>query len=63
MNKIVDKILKKYLVFVGFSWDGYIEWYEALVLLLLYVLYVGLMKINPKLMDAMLKLEERVTAW
>lgn len=39
--------------FIGFSWDGYFTHYEAVLLLLLYVLYIVLMVFNPKLMDWM----------
>lgn len=49
-------------VFVGFSWDGYIEWWEALILLLLYFFYVALMKFNPQLMDFLLKIEQNCSS-
>jgi len=39
--------------FIGFSWDGYFTHYEAVLLLLLYILYIVLMVFNPKLMDWM----------
>ena len=45
------------VVFIGFSWDGKLEWYEALILLLLYVFYIVLMKFNAHLMKLLLKIE------
>ena len=45
------------VVFIGFSWDGKLEWYEALILLLLYVFYIVLMKFNTHLMKLLLKIE------
>jgi Ca2+/Na+ antiporter len=39
------------IVFAIFSWDGLFEFYEAVVLLALYVLYIIVMKFNPQLMD------------
>ncbi|KAK3744351.1 hypothetical protein QZH41_016484 [Actinostola sp. cb2023] len=38
-------------VFIVFAWDGVFELYEAVILLLLYVMYIILMKFNPQLMD------------
>ena len=35
--------------FIGFSWDGYFQHYEAAILLSLYVLYIVIMIFNPKL--------------
>ncbi|CAG5101937.1 Oidioi.mRNA.OKI2018_I69.chr1.g68.t2.cds [Oikopleura dioica] len=32
---------------VGFAWDGYITWWEALILTALYVIYVVIMAFNP----------------
>ncbi|XP_028513776.1 sodium/potassium/calcium exchanger 1 isoform X2 [Exaiptasia diaphana] len=37
--------------FILFAWDGVFEFYEALILLILYLLYIVLMKFNPRLMD------------
>lgn len=37
--------------FILFAWDGVFEFYEAVVLLVLYFLYILLMKFNPRLMD------------
>ena len=39
--------------FIGFAWDGYFEHYEAVILLLLYSLYICLMVVNAKIMDWM----------
>lgn len=39
------------IVFAIFSWDGVFEFYEALILLILYFLYILVMKFNPQLMD------------
>ena len=40
---------------VGFAWDGYITWWEALILTALYVIYVIIMAFNPQLMTFLLK--------
>lgn len=37
--------------FILFAWDGVFEFYEAAVLLVLYLFYIVLMKFNPRLMD------------
>lgn len=37
-------------LFIGFSWDGKLEWYEMLVLLLVYAVYIVVMKFNDYLM-------------
>lgn len=39
------------VVFAIFSWDGVFEFYEALVLLILYFFYILIMKFNPQIMD------------
>lgn len=44
-------------VFIGFAWDGEFQWYEALVLLLLYVAYIVIMKFNPYLMKLLARIE------
>ncbi|XP_072179922.1 sodium/potassium/calcium exchanger 3-like isoform X2 [Diadema setosum] len=38
--------------YIIFSWDVYITWWEALLLLILYIIYLVLMKFNPKIMAA-----------
>ena len=45
------------VVFIGFSWDGKLTWYEALILLSLYATYIVIMKFNGRLMDLLLKVE------
>lgn len=40
-------------VFSWFAWDGKFEFYESIILLVLYILYIVLMKFNSKLMDAL----------
>ena len=45
------------VVFIGFSWDGKLEWYEALILLLIYVFYIGIMKFNSHLLRLLAKIE------
>ena len=37
-------------LFIGFSWDGVFHWYEALIMLILYIAYILIMKVNPYLM-------------
>ena len=44
-------------VFIGFSWDGMFQWWEALILLLLYVAYIVIMKFNPYLMKLLAMIE------
>ena len=44
-------------LFIGFAWDGKLEWYEALTLLVMYILYIVLMKFNPYLMKLLTKVE------
>ena len=44
-------------VFTGFVWDGQIQWYEALILLLIYVAYIVLMKFNSHLLNLLAKIE------
>ncbi|XP_031548697.1 sodium/potassium/calcium exchanger 3-like [Actinia tenebrosa] len=39
------------VLFAVFSWDGVFKLYEALILLALYIFYIGVMKYNPQLMD------------
>ena len=39
------------ILFIIFSWDGVIEMYEGVTLLVLYALYIVVMVFNPKLMD------------
>jgi Ca2+/Na+ antiporter len=39
------------ILFIIFSWDGVIEMYEAVILLVLYILYIVIMVFNPRLMD------------
>ena len=45
------------IVFIGFAWDGKFQWYEALILLLLYVAYIVIMKFNSRLLDLLAKIE------
>lgn len=45
------------VVFTGFAWDGKLEWYEALILLLIYVAYIGIMKFNVHLLRWLAKIE------
>ena len=45
------------IVFIGFAWDGQFEWYEALILLLLYVAYIVIMKFNAHLLKLLAKIE------
>jgi len=40
-------------LFILFSYDGEFTWYESLVMLLFYFLYIIIMKFNPKLMQFM----------
>ena len=44
-------------VFIGFAWDGKFQWWEALILLLLYVGYIVIMKFNPYLLKLLEKIE------
>ena len=44
-------------VFIGFAWDGEFQWYEALILLLLYVAYIIIMKFNSYLMKLLARIE------
>lgn len=44
-------------LFIGFSWDGKLEWWEALILLLVYVGYIVLMKFNQYLVKGLAKVE------
>ena len=34
------------VLFIGFSWDGKLEWYEATILLVIYIAYILLMKVS-----------------
>ena len=45
------------IVFIGFAWDGKLEWYEALLLLLIYVSYIAIMKFNVHLLRLLAKIE------
>lgn len=45
------------IVFIGFAWDGKLEWYEALILLLIYVAYIIIMKFNSHLLKLLSKIE------
>ena len=40
-------------VFIVFAWDGRFYLWESCILLLLYFLYIVIMKFNPKLMEKM----------
>ena len=44
-------------VFIGFAWDGKFQWWEALILLLLYIGYIVIMKFNPHLLKFLEKIE------
>lgn len=44
-------------LFIGFSWDGKLEWWEALILLVMYIAYIVLMKFNKYLMKLLVKFE------
>lgn len=37
--------------FIVFSWDTEFTWWESLILVILYVIYLVLMKVNPMIMD------------
>jgi len=41
------------LAFIILSWDGKFMWWESLILLVLYFLYILTMKFNPQLMECM----------
>ncbi|XP_071950546.1 sodium/potassium/calcium exchanger 3-like [Antedon mediterranea] len=41
------------VLFIAFSWDGVFEIWEAIILLVMYALYIAIMKFNGTLMDAM----------
>lgn len=45
------------VLFIGFAWDGQLEWYEALILLLLYIGYIVIMKFNHHLLNLLAKIE------
>ena len=45
------------IFFIVFAWDGKLEWYEALILLLLYVTYIVIMKFNVHLLKLLAKIE------
>ena len=38
------------MLFIGFAWDGQLEWYEATVLLVIYICYILLMKVSGTVM-------------
>lgn len=38
------------VLFIGFSWDGQLEWYEVTILLVIYICYILLMKISSSIM-------------
>lgn len=44
-------------LFIGFSWDGVFHWYEALIMLILYIAYILIMKVNPHLMKFLAMVE------
>ncbi|XP_033122690.1 sodium/potassium/calcium exchanger 1-like isoform X2 [Anneissia japonica] len=44
------------VLFIGFSWDGVFEIWEAIILLVMYGLYIAIMKFNGSLMKLMDKL-------
>ena len=44
-------------IFIGFAWDGKFQWWEALILLLLYIGYIIIMKFNPYLLKLLEKIE------
>ena len=44
-------------VFIAFAWDGKFQWYEALILLFLYVGYIVIMKFNSHLLRLLTKIE------
>jgi len=46
------------MILIIFSWDGFIQWYEAVCLVALYLIYVGTMFFNEKLMTALGELGE-----
>lgn len=45
------------VVFIAFAWDGKLEWYEALILLAIYVAYIAVMKFNAHLLRLLAKIE------
>merc|ERR1719427_2505269 len=48
-------------VLIIFAWDGFIQWYEAVCLVSLYLIYVGTMFFNERLMAGLGELEERIS--
>jgi len=45
-------------ILIIFAWDGMVEWFEATILVLVYLIYVGTMFFNEKLMAKLIDLEE-----
>lgn len=45
------------VIFIGFAWDGKLEWYEALILLLIYFMYIAIMKFNSQLLQLLARIE------
>lgn len=55
------------VLLILFSWDEKITWYEALILLVIYILYIVLMKYNSYLMRLLSyiseKIQSKLPAW
>ena len=45
------------ILLIVFSWDAKFHWYEALVLLVMYILYIVIMKFNSHLLKLLAKVE------
>lgn len=45
------------VIFTGFAWDGKLEWYEALILLSIYFMYIAIMKFNVQLLRLLARIE------
>ena len=50
------------ILLIGFSWDGYLEWYEVTILLFMYISYILLMKANVFIMSLLEQLTCRYVA-
>lgn len=48
-------------ILIIFAWDGFIQLYEAILLVTLYFIYVGTMFVNEKLMMALGQLADKIT--
>ena len=50
-------------ILIIFAWDGMITWYEATILVVVYLIYVGTMFFNEQLMLKLVDLEEAISKW